>query len=137
MQRLRSVLPVGKRPSPIGSTSASTIQTNPLRPSVTVGRDLGAKWASQGSPTSILQPQRHLVHKPSIIPLGQPRRLGRHRAKQIRKPVHLRLGVIAEDVLRHLVLVAGMADADSDSAKLVADMGFGGAEAVMAGGSAA
>ena len=49
----------------------------------------------------------------------------------------LGLGVIAEDVAGHLVLVAGMADADPDPAEVVADMGLGRAQAVMAGGAAA
>src|SRR3546814_3579519 len=46
------------------------------------------------------------------------------------------LGVIAEDVLGHLVLVAGVADADADAAEFISDMRFGGTKAVMPGGAA-
>ena len=58
-------------------------------------------------------------------------------ADQRLDPAALALGEIAEHVMLHQILVAGMADADADAAVIVADMLGDRTQAVMAGNAAA
>src|SRR3546814_6749315 len=86
---------------------------------------LGRPTMPQRKPISVSrrrQPARNLVHEASVVARRQQRRFGRNRAKHIGQRIDLGLGVIAQHIRADAILVARMADADPDSAKIVAEV---------------
>src|SRR5687767_14195175 len=104
-------------------------------PSLTASVDLPAPQGPRTkmrSTASILLPQCHVAHEPRVFALREPLRLGADRSEHVGQGVDLGLGVIAEHVAGHPVLVAGMADAEADAAELGAEMLIDRAQPVFA-----
>src|SRR5687768_1409943 len=109
-------------------------------PSLTASVDLPAPQGPRTkmrSTASILLPQCHVAHEPRVFALREPLRLGAERGKHVGQGVDLGLGIIAEDIAGHSILVTRVADAEADTAELGSQMLVDRAQTVMARGAAA